>query len=119
MDATREKARSRERRRHAACQWGAARRTHKGVHDLTPHPTQPFHTHHCLRASMAAPGRGAAGPATPSNYKTVVLHGAKIYIPIEGDEEGAGGARRNAALTWINSLDTRIRFWVSGVVREE
>jgi len=49
------------------------------------------------------------------------VHGAKVYIPLGAgaDQSGAGGARRMAAITWINRLDTRVRFWVSGVVREE
>ena len=66
-------------------------------------------------ASTAA----SSAPTTPA--RTVLVHGAKVYIPLGAgaDQSGAGGARRMAAITWINRLDTRVRFWVSGVVREE
>ena len=77
---------------------------------------------------MAQAGRSAPAPpgpfacaAPPSPFRTVLVHGAKVYVPLAAgaDQGGAGGARRMAAMTWINRLDTRIRFWVSGVVREE
>jgi hypothetical protein len=71
----------------------------------------------------------------------VLVHGARVYVPVGGARApvaedaapftGAGPAplhsvptsanlrRREKALSWINRLDTRIRFWVSGVVRED
>jgi NhaP-type Na+/H+ or K+/H+ antiporter len=71
------------------------------------------------RAAAAAAADAAKGPS----FRTVLVHGAKVYLPLDGGVElqqgGAGGARRLAALTWINRMDTRVRFWVSGVVRED
>jgi hypothetical protein len=70
-------------------------------------------------ARDAAATAASSAPTTPA--RTVLVHGAKVYIPLGAgtDQSGAGGARRMAAITWINRLDTRVRFWVSGVVREE
>ena len=61
-------------------------------------------------------GAGAGGHtgslAAASPYRTVLVQGAKVYVPLAaGTEQGAGGARRMAAMTWINRLDTRVRVW--------
>jgi len=75
------------------------------------------------QAGAARSAAAAAAAAKSPTFRTVLVHGAKVYLPLDGGAElqqgGAGGARRLAALTWINRLDTRIRFWVSGVVRED
>jgi NhaP-type Na+/H+ or K+/H+ antiporter len=92
-------------------------------------------------SSRTGAGEAEWDEALRPNYKSVLVHGARVYVPVGGARApvaedaapftGAGPAplhsvptsanlrRREKALSWINRLDTRIRFWVSGVVRED
>ena len=57
-----------------------------------------------------------------SGYKAVMVHGAKVYIKNENTVPTRGAeilSSREKTLSWINGFDTKVRFWVSGVVREE
>jgi hypothetical protein len=79
--------------------------------------------------SMAVNEGGGEGERNSSesyqssaDYKAVMVHGAKVYIKNEnvGPTRGAEIlSSREKTLSWINGFDTKIRFWVSGVVREE
>jgi NhaP-type Na+/H+ or K+/H+ antiporter len=79
------------------------------------------------RMSMATMNEGGGRDdkgsyQTGSEYRAVIVQGAKVYIKNENAEHTRGAeilSSREKTLNWINSLDTKIRFWVSGVVREE
>lgn len=70
-------------------------------------------------------GSGEGTPFSPvpasgterRGYKIVHIQGARVYVPIGGLESDV--TRRDKAVEWINQWDTRIRFWVSGVVRSD
>jgi NhaP-type Na+/H+ or K+/H+ antiporter len=92
------------------------------------HPTQHEDKDGPIRRmSMAAMNEGGEGDDKGSNqsgsgYKAVIVHGAKVYIKHENAGQTRGAeilSSREKTLSWINGLDTKIRFWVSGVVREE
>jgi len=79
------------------------------------------------RMSMAAMNEWGEGDnkgsyQTGSGYRAVIVQGAKVYIKNDNAGQTRGSeilSSREKTLSWINGLDTRIRFWVSGVVREE
>ena len=51
------------------------------------------------------------------NYRVVIIQGARVFIP-NGPIE-TESTRRDRAVGWINRWDTKIRYWISGVVRED
>jgi len=89
------------------------------------HPTQHEDKDGPIRRmSMAAINEGddKVSHQTSSEYRAVIVQGAKVYIKNENSGRTRGAeilSSREKTLSWINGLDTKIRFWVSGVVREE
>jgi len=91
------------------------------------HPTQHEDKDGPIRRMSMAANEGGHSDGeglyqSGGEYKAVMVHGAKVYI--KSDQAGpTRGAEilssREKTLSWINGLDTKIRFWVSGVVREE
>ena len=91
------------------------------------HPTQHEDKDGPIRRMSMAANEGGHGNGeglyqSDGEYRAVMVHGAKVYIKSEkaGTTRGAQIlSSREKTLSWINGLDTKIRFWVSGVVREE
>jgi NhaP-type Na+/H+ or K+/H+ antiporter len=92
------------------------------------HPTQHEDKDGPIRRmSIAVMNEGGEGDnkgsyQTGSGYRAVIVQGAKVYIKNENAGLTRGAkilSSREKTLSWINGLDTKIRFWVSGVVREE
>jgi hypothetical protein len=92
------------------------------------HPTQHEDKDGPIRRmSMAARNEGGEEDDKGSyqigaGYRAVIVQGAKVYIKNENAGLTRGAeilSSREKTLSWINGLDTKIRFWVSGVVREE
>jgi len=90
------------------------------------HPTQHEDKDGPIRrmsmAVMNERGEGDDKGSYQTSYRAVIVHGAKVYIKNENAGQTRGAeilSSREKTLSWINGLDTKIRFWVSGVVREE
>jgi NhaP-type Na+/H+ or K+/H+ antiporter len=92
------------------------------------HPTQHEDKDGPIRRmSMAAMNEGGELDdkglyQTGAGYRAVIVQGAKVYIKNDNAGQTRGAeilSSREKTLSWINGLDTKIRFWVSGVVREE
>ena len=53
-----------------------------------------------------------APPASPaSGYNTVIVQGARVYIPTHT------ASRAERVITWLNRIDTQLRWIISGIVR--
>jgi hypothetical protein len=79
-------------------------------------------------ASSSSSPHGSTQPYTPvpdgdagdrRGYRVAVIQGARVYVPVGGTALESDLTRRDKAVEWINQWDTRVRFWVSGVVRAE
>jgi NhaP-type Na+/H+ or K+/H+ antiporter len=85
--------------------------------------------HHALEAGAHGggehAGHGAGGHggdghgAASAGYRTVMVQGARVRVPVGDTRFETAAARRDKTVTWINSWDTKVRYWVSGVVRQD
>lgn len=96
--------------------WGHHEHGSHGHHGVIAGPGSSILSPSQQAALLSSTGRGADG-VPGSAYKVVMVSGARVYVPVAS--AAGGGNRRDRAIGWINRWDTKIRYWVSGVVRED